>query len=168
MFYPSHFILAILSCIFKNSPILWKMSDRPKLVLSANRWSVLRAPSSRPHDPFPPNLLSETLFPVPHMALQTPEEATPEIFRILCYVRLPKRRWQRSKEGRQRGNSSLEKQRVRKAHALPIARLLNVTRWCSWGTTHQELGGRPGTAARSRGAEHAAWAGLPQLQRGAG
>ena len=31
-FYPSHSILAIFTCIFKNSPISWTMSDGPKLV----------------------------------------------------------------------------------------------------------------------------------------
>lgn len=43
--------------------------------------------------------------------------------------RLPKWWWQRSKEGRLRGHSSLEKRRVREAEALLNARLPNVTRW---------------------------------------
>lgn len=70
----------------KNAPISWKTSDRPKLVPSANRWSVLRAPSSRPHDSLLPHLVSETLFPVPQMALHRPAGATPEILSILGYT----------------------------------------------------------------------------------
>lgn len=59
----------------------------------------------------------------------------------------------------QKGNSSLEKRPVRKALALFNPRPLNVTQWrCSYGITHEGLGGRPGAAARGRGAEHAAWA----------
>lgn len=38
-----------------------------------NRWSMLRASSSRPHVPIPPNLISEALFPVAQMALRTPK-----------------------------------------------------------------------------------------------
>lgn len=67
----------------------------------------------------------------------------------------------------QRGNSSLEKRRVRKAQTLLSARLLNVTWWrCSCGITHERLGERPDAAAQSQDAEHAAWARQPQLQGG--
>ena len=50
------------------------------------------------------------------------------MLRIFCYIRLLKRWWRRSKEGyAERKLEPFLKQGVRKAQALPIARLLNVT-----------------------------------------
>lgn len=72
----------------------------------------------------------------------------------------------RSKEGRLRKKPEPEKRRVRKAQGTLNTRLLNVTRWrCSCGITHGELGRRPGAAAGSRAAEHAARGRQPQPQR---
>lgn len=51
-----------------------------------NRWSMLRASSSRPHVPIPPNLISEALFPVAQMALRTPKRSTSEGLRTLGHI----------------------------------------------------------------------------------
>lgn len=68
-----------------------------------NRWPVLRASSSRPHVPTPPNLISEALFPVAQMAPRTPKRSTSEGLRALGHIWHPVGWWQRLRGGGQGG-----------------------------------------------------------------
>lgn len=130
-----------------------------------NRWSVLRASSSRPHVPIPPNLISEALFPVAQMALRTPK--TIHLRRIKSprpHLASSGMVWQRLREEAGRvggGGGRLEKKKVsREGRGSPLyARLLNVTGWrwdgCSRGIPLAGPRRRAGVAAASRGGEGA-------------
>lgn len=140
-----------------------KRPDRAKLVHSANRWSVLHASSSPPHDPIPPNLISETLFPVAQMALQMPEGVAPEVLRTLPHLAYGKMmveteggqagwKFEPGKATSQEGTGSAQR---------PTPECHSVRYSC--GITHEGLGGRPGGAAASQPGRQARGSGLSEL-----
>lgn len=101
---------------------------------------MLRASSSRPHVPTPPNLISEALFPVAQMAPRTPKRSTSEGLRALCHIWHPVGWWQRLRGGEQGGKRAWKKVSREGGEALLSARLPNVTgeRWMvAWASPSQ-------------------------------
>lgn len=76
----------------------------------------LHTPSSRPRDQIPPNLISESLLPVPQPAFQLPEAAKSKILMALTHLAL-------------NGMDTETPRGPSEAQAPLSARQLNVTRW---------------------------------------
>lgn len=90
----------------------------------------LHTPSSRPRDQIPPNLISESLLPVPQPAFQLPEAAKSKILMALTHLAL-------------NGMDTETPRGPSEAQAPLSARQLNVTRWwCARGITHGRLCGQ--------------------------